>query len=111
MPNTRRRLRGVVVSDKMQKTVVVQIEIIKPHPLYGKIMRSFKKYMAHDESDAIRVGDVVQIVESRPMSKRKRWAVEKVLQKREETERMADSTVVKEVPTEVTKGESSHDSE
>lgn len=80
MPNKRRRLQGVVVSDKMQKTVTVRVESVKRHPLYSKIVRSFKKYLAHDETNQAKIGDVVQIVETRPLSKRKRWAVESVLQ-------------------------------
>lgn len=80
MANNRRRLQGVVVSDKMDKTVVVEVTTIKRHPLYGKVTRTYQKYFAHDESDQIKNGAVVQIVESRPLSKRKRWAVEKVLE-------------------------------
>ena len=79
MPNNRRRLQGTVVSDKMDKTVVVRVETVRRHPLYGKVIRTAKKYFAHDETNAIVIGDVVQIVESRPLSKRKRWAVETVL--------------------------------
>jgi small subunit ribosomal protein S17 len=79
MPNSRRRLQGVVVSDKMDKTVVVRVETIKRHSLYGKVIRTYKKYMAHDETNAISEGEVVQIVESRPLSKHKRWAVETVV--------------------------------
>ena len=79
MPNKRRRLQGVVISDKMDKTVTVSVETVKRHPLYGKVIREFKKYLAHDESNEIVEGSVVQIVESRPISKRKRWAVELVV--------------------------------
>jgi len=80
MPSNRRRIKGTVISTKMQKTVVVRIDIVTRHPLYGKIMRSSQKYLAHDESGQVQVGDIVQIVETRPISKRKRWAVEKVLE-------------------------------
>jgi len=79
MPNNRRRLIGRVVSDKMQKTVTVAIERRTLHPVYKKVVKSTKKVLAHDESDAIPVGAIVQIVESRPLSARKRWVVEKVL--------------------------------
>ncbi len=79
MPNNRRRLVGRVVSDKMDKTVVVAVETTKQHRLYGKTISIVKKYFAHDESNAIPVGSTVQIVESRPLSKRKRWVVETVL--------------------------------
>ena len=80
MPNKRRRLVGRVVSDKMQKTVVVAIERRKVHRVYKKVVRTTKKVMAHDETDAIGVGALVQIVESRPLSRHKRWVVEKVLE-------------------------------
>ncbi len=79
MPNSRRRLQGVVVSDKMDKTIVVRVETTKRHPLYGKVIRTYKKYMAHDETNQIKEGTVVQIVESRPISRRKRWAVESII--------------------------------
>ncbi len=68
-------LTGVVVSDKMDKTVAVLVERQFPHPLYGKVVRRSKKYLAHDEDNAYKVGDVVEIVEARPVSKRKRWRV------------------------------------
>jgi len=79
MPNNRRRLIGRVISDKMDKTVVVAVETSAQHRLYGKIVRTTKKYLAHDESNAIPVGSIVRIVESRPLSKRKHWVVEEVL--------------------------------
>jgi small subunit ribosomal protein S17 len=80
MTNNRRRLVGRVISDKMQKTVTVAIERRTTHPVYGKVVKSTKKVMAHDESDAVTVGSIVRIVESRPLSKNKRWVVEEVLQ-------------------------------
>jgi small subunit ribosomal protein S17 len=80
MPNKRRRLVGRVVSDKMQKTVVVAIERRKMHRVYKKVVTSTKRVMAHDETDAIATGAMVQIVESRPLSRHKRWVVEKVLE-------------------------------
>jgi len=70
---------GTVVSDKMQKTVVVAIENRKMHPIYRKVVTSTKKVMAHDETGA-GIGAVVRIVQSRPISKRKRWVVESVLE-------------------------------
>lgn len=79
MANNRRRLQGRVVSNKMDKTVVVVVERSKQHRLYRKVVRYTEKYMAHDESNALQIGDEVQIVESRPLSKHKRWAVETVL--------------------------------
>jgi len=80
MANNRRRLVGRVVSDKMQKTVTVAIERRTTHPVYGKVIKFTKKVMAHDETDSIKAGSVVRIVESRPLSKSKRWVVEEVLQ-------------------------------
>jgi small subunit ribosomal protein S17 len=79
MPNNRRRLQGMVVSDKMDKTVVVQVATVKRHPLYGKVIRTYEKYMAHDEANQAKEGDTVLIVESRPLSKRKRWALESIV--------------------------------
>jgi len=77
----RRRLTGVVTSDKMDKTVVVSVERRYRHPLYKKVVRAIKKYMAHDENNDCRLGDRVSIVESRPYSRRKRWAVEEILER------------------------------
>ncbi len=71
----KRVLQGVVVSDKMEKTIVVKVERRVRHPLYGKIITQSKKYHAHDEENRCQVGDIVNIQESRPLSKTKRWAV------------------------------------
>lgn len=79
MPNKRRRLTGSVVSNKMDKTVVVRVERSYRHPLYGKVIKTHKRYMAHDEHNECQLGDEVLIVESRPMSKHKRWAVQEIL--------------------------------
>nr|1I94_Q Chain Q, 30S RIBOSOMAL PROTEIN S17 [Thermus thermophilus]1I95_Q Chain Q, 30S RIBOSOMAL PROTEIN S17 [Thermus thermophilus]1I96_Q Chain Q, 30S RIBOSOMAL PROTEIN S17 [Thermus thermophilus]1I97_Q Chain Q, 30S RIBOSOMAL PROTEIN S17 [Thermus thermophilus] len=68
-------LTGVVVSDKMQKTVTVLVERQFPHPLYGKVIKRSKKYLAHDPEERYKVGDVVEIIEARPISKRKRFRV------------------------------------
>ena len=81
--STRKRLVGSVVSDKMDKTVVVRVKRLVRHPRYGKVLRREKKYKAHDEGNACRVGDVVSIVESRPLSREKRWAVEEILKRAE----------------------------
>ena len=80
MPNDRRRLVGRVVSDKMEKTVVVAIERRKTHPIYKKVVTFTKKVYAHDESNTVEIGSIVQLVESKPLSKTKRWVVEKVLE-------------------------------
>lgn len=71
----KRILQGVVVSDKADKTVTVRVERRYTHPIYKKTVRSSKKYAAHDEQNKCKVGDVVKIMESRPMSKTKKWAV------------------------------------
>ena len=71
----RRILQGVVVSDKMQKTVVVSVERRVMHPVYKKFIRRSKRYAAHDEENRFKVGDKVAIRECRPLSKRKRWEV------------------------------------
>jgi small subunit ribosomal protein S17 len=72
---------GVVVSNKADKTVVVKVERKLQHPLYGRTVKQSKKYMAHDETNACAIGDVVKIVECRPLSKQKRWMVLEIVQK------------------------------
>ena len=71
----KRIMQGVVVSDKMDKSVVVNVERRTQHPLYKKFIRRSKKYVAHDENNTCKEGDVVQIKECRPISKRKNWEV------------------------------------
>ncbi|MGE0754798.1 MAG: 30S ribosomal protein S17 [Alphaproteobacteria bacterium] len=71
----RRVLQGVVVSDKANKTVVVKVERRVRHPMYKKFIRSSEKYAAHDENNQFKVGDTVQIIESAPISKTKKWRV------------------------------------
>lgn len=75
----RKILVGRVTSDKMDKTIVVQVERLKRHARYGKVMRFHKKYKAHDEQNSAKVGDLVKIIESRPISKEKRWALVEIL--------------------------------
>ncbi len=72
---------GQVVSTKMQKTIVVEIEMRKAHPKYKRVMKSNKKFYAHDEQNSARVGDVVRIRETRPLSKLKRWALEEIIRR------------------------------
>lgn len=72
---------GKVVGDKMDKTIVVAVERTTRHPLYGKIIRKTKKYKVHDENNECRIGDKVTIVETRPLSKDKRWRLAAVLEK------------------------------
>ena len=73
--------QGRVVSDKMDKTVVVAVESYRPHPIYKKAMRRIKKFKAHDEQNACHMGDMVKIEETRPLSKEKRWRVVEILAK------------------------------
>ena len=81
-PRGNRKVReGMVVSDRMEKTVVVLIEELKPHPLYKKVVRRRTRLKAHDEGNECGVGDRVRLVETRPLSKDKRWRVAEVLEK------------------------------
>lgn len=72
---------GQVVSTKMQKTIVVEVEMRKAHPKYKRVMKTNKKFYAHDEQNSARVGDVVRIRETRPLSKLKRWQLEEVVRR------------------------------
>jgi small subunit ribosomal protein S17 len=72
---------GEVVSTKMQKTIVVEVEMRKAHPKYKRIIRSTKKFYAHDEQSSARMGDVVRIRETRPLSKLKRWNLEEIVRR------------------------------
>ncbi len=77
----KRQVNGIIVSNKMDKTVVVQVERLVKHPLYKKYIRRRNKFMAHDKDNACQIGDRVEITESRPLSKTKRWRVSRILQK------------------------------
>ncbi|WP_165171232.1 MULTISPECIES: 30S ribosomal protein S17 [unclassified Adlercreutzia] len=79
--NLRKVRQGVVVSDTNDKTIVVAVEQRKPHPVYGKMMTTTKKFHAHDENNEAGVGDTVQIMETRPLSKMKRWRLVKIVEK------------------------------
>ena len=72
---------GQVVSDKMDKTVVVAVTYLKKHPLYHKTVRRVRRFKAHDENNEAKVGDIVRIIESRPLSKEKRWRVLNILER------------------------------
>lgn len=72
---------GKVVSNRMDKTVVVRVERTFRHPLYGKIMKRAKRFKAHDPRNECKIGDRVEIIETRPLSKDKRWRVAKILEK------------------------------
>jgi len=74
---------GRVVSDKMDKTVVVAVNYLKPHPLYRKIIRKTSKFHAHDENNQCHIGDMVRIGETRPLSKTKRWEVIEIMERGE----------------------------
>ena len=81
MKEQRKRLVGRVSSDKMDKTVVVTVERLQRHALYKKVIRRARKFKAHNEGNAARQGDLVRIVESRPLSREKRWVIEDILEK------------------------------
>lgn len=80
----RKVLTGKVVSDKMDKTVVVAVETLVRHPLYQRIIRRTKKFKAHDEQNSCRVGDKVKMMETRPLSKEKRWRIIEILDRAEQ---------------------------
>lgn len=75
----RKEKTGIVIGDKMDKTIVVEVERREPHPMYGKIVRKVKKFYVHDEKKEARVGDRVLITETRPISKLKRWRLVEIV--------------------------------
>ena len=77
----RKTRTGVVVSDKMDKTIVVEIRTRVKHPLYGKIMNRTKKFKVHDEKNECGIGDTVRVMETRPLSKDKRWRLVEIIEK------------------------------
>ena len=77
----RKRLTGIVIRNKMDKTAVVMVNRLKKHKTYKKYIRSQSKYMAHDPQNRCQIGDKVRIIESRPISKRKRWQVSGIIEK------------------------------
>jgi small subunit ribosomal protein S17 len=79
--NYRKSKQGYVVSDKMDKTIVVQVEERATHPLYGKVVRKFVKFKAHDEENTAGHGDLVRIVETRPLSATKRWRLAEIIER------------------------------
>ena len=84
--NSRRRIMGTVTSDKMDKTVVVEIKRSYRHPLLGKVVHDLKRVKSHDENNACKIGDKVMLVETRPISRDKRWAVEAIVKVNEKVE-------------------------
>ena len=81
MKEQKRVLIGRVLSNRMDKTVVVEVERKKRHPLYGKVIAMRKKYKAHDEENACQIGDIIEMIESRPLSREKRWVVTQILER------------------------------
>jgi small subunit ribosomal protein S17 len=81
MKEQKRVLIGRVLSNRMDKTVVVEVGRKKRHPLYGKVIATRKRYKAHDEENACEIGDIVEMIESRPMSREKRWLVTQILER------------------------------
>jgi len=81
MKEQKRVLVGTVLSNRMDKTVVVEVERRRRHRLYGKVIAMRKKYKAHDEENACQIGDIVEMIESRPMSREKRWVVTQILER------------------------------
>lgn len=79
--NLRKQRTGVVTSNKMDKTITVSVERQVKHPIYGKFVKTSKKFLAHDESGDCNIGDVVRIMETRPLSKRKRWRLVEILER------------------------------
>ncbi len=86
MEEKRKTRIGYVVSDKMDKTVVVAVETLKRHPLYKKTYKRVVKYKAHDEDNKCRVGDKVRIIETRPLSRQKRWRIAEIITREEVVE-------------------------
>lgn len=79
--NLRKQRVGIVTSNKMQKTITVSVERRIKHPVYGKFVKSTKKFTAHDENNECNIGDKVRIMETRPMSKKKRWRLVEILER------------------------------
>jgi len=79
---TNKKVRiGTVTSDKMEKTITVSVETVKQHPLYKKTIKTSKKYKVHDENNEAKTGDIVKIIETRPLSKDKRWRLIEIMRK------------------------------
>ena len=82
----KKQLEGLVVSDKMAKSIVVRVERRTRHPLYGKVIRSSKRYQAHDPENSAQSGDRVRIIECKPISKNKKWRLDEIVEKGEGAE-------------------------
>lgn len=79
--NLRKQRVGVVTSNKMDKTITISVERRVKHPIYSKTMKSSKKFLAHDEQNSCNIGDTVRIMETRPLSKRKRWRLVEIIER------------------------------
>lgn len=79
--NLRKERIGLVVSNKMDRSIVVEIETKKKHPMYGKFVKQTNKFMAHDDKNDCNIGDIVKIMETRPMSKNKRWRLVEIIER------------------------------
>ena len=79
--NNRRTKTGVVVSDKMDKTITVAVELAKRHPLYGKLFKTTKNFKVHDENNECKIGDIVEIMETRPLSKDKYFRLVRIIER------------------------------
>ncbi len=79
--NERKVKVGKVISDKMEKTIVVAVEDVKQHPIYKKAVKSTVKFKAHDDKEEAKIGDIVSIMETRPLSKTKRWRLVKIIER------------------------------
>jgi small subunit ribosomal protein S17 len=79
--NLRKTRQGVVISNKMDKTIVIAAKFKEKHPIYGKFVRKTKKYHVHDENNECGIGDTVRIMETRPLSKTKRWRLKEIVEK------------------------------
>lgn len=88
--SSRRLIEGVVVSDKMQKTIVVEVAALVKHPKYGKYYKKFKRFKAHDEAESAGLGDRVSVIESKPISRQKRFRLVSVLEKAKVTNLIGD---------------------
>jgi small subunit ribosomal protein S17 len=101
MENVHKKVRtGTVVSDKMDKTVIVLVESLRRHPLYKKVVKHTSKFKAHDADNSCKLGDRVKIVETRPLSKDKRWRVVEIVRRKEVAE--IQPTEIDEISSEVT---------
>ena len=90
---SKRKMIGIVVKDKMNKSIVVEVEKFLKHPKYHKYLKTKKRYKAHDETNVCRVGDKVLLVDTRPLSKDKRWLVKEILKKEEPVAIVQDEVV------------------